>query len=185
MIHRIGSIAILALVLALPASAQSPDFSGTWRLDKAASKINPASGLAGLGAGGAPDTLHVTHAANGTVVIGSEVNESQARAYRPERDSDFLVGRDRVVRVRTRIEGNRILVEGRQDEGGSPVALRETLTLSPNRDTLTIDVVTTTAQGEAQTTLVYKPATSAGPCQSWPTPCNGGFGGRGGGRGLN
>ena len=171
MIHRIELAAVFVLTVALQAAAQSPDFSGTWRLDKSVSKINPASGLAGLGAGGAPDTLHVTHAANGTLVIGSEVNESQARLYRPERDSEFLVGRDRMVRVRTRIEGNRILVEGRQEEGGPPVALREVLTLSPNRDTLTIEVVTTTAQGEAATTLVYKPTASAGACQSWPTPC--------------
>lgn len=171
MIRSAGVTFVFSVALTLAVGAQSPDFSGTWRLDKAVSKINPASGLAGLGAGGAPDTLHVTHAANGTVVIGSEVNESQARAYRPERDSDFLVGRDRLVRVRTRIEGNRIMVEGRQEEGGPPITLRETLTLAPNRDTLTIEVTTVTTQGEAVTMLVYKPSTSAGPCTSWPTPC--------------
>jgi hypothetical protein len=170
MIRPLGSL-VLSLAVTAVAHAQSPDFSGTWRLDRAASQINPASGLGGLGAGGAPDTLHVTHAANGTVVIGSEVNESQARAYRLERDSEFLVGRDRMVRVRSRIEGNRILVEGRQEEGGAPVSLREVLTLAPTRDTLTIEIATITARGEAVTRLVYRPQLSAGSCQSWPTPC--------------
>lgn len=162
--------AVFVAVLALPILAQSPDFSGTWRLDRPGSQINTASGLGGLGAGGAPDTLHVTHAANGTVVIGSQVNESQARAYRPGAESDFVVGRDAMVRVRTRVDGNRILVEGAQKEG-APVSLREVLTLDPKGEMLTIEVTTTTASGEAASRLVYRKITSVGPCTSWPTPC--------------
>ena len=39
------------------------------------------TGITGLGAGGAPPTLYVSQAANGTVVVGSDINESGAKLY--------------------------------------------------------------------------------------------------------
>jgi hypothetical protein len=39
------------------------------------------AGLAGLGAGGAPPTLYIAQAANGTAVVGSDINESGAKLY--------------------------------------------------------------------------------------------------------
>jgi hypothetical protein len=61
--------------------AQVPDHSGTWRLDRDASQITKGAGITGLGAGGAPPTLYVTQAANGTAVVGSDVNESGAKLF--------------------------------------------------------------------------------------------------------
>ena len=69
------------LVVGGVVGAQAPDHSGTWRLSRDASQITKGAGLTGLGAGGAPPTLYVTQAANGTAVVGSDINESGAKLY--------------------------------------------------------------------------------------------------------
>jgi hypothetical protein len=61
--------------------AQTPDHSGTWRLNRDASQITKGAGLTGLGAAGVPPTLYITQAANGTAVVGSDINESAAKLY--------------------------------------------------------------------------------------------------------
>jgi hypothetical protein len=61
--------------------AQAPDHSGTWRLNRDASQITKGAGLTGLGAAGVPPTLYVAQAANGTAVVGSDINESAAKLY--------------------------------------------------------------------------------------------------------
>ena len=50
-------------------------------MSRDASEITKGAGLTGLGAGGAPATLYVTQAANGTAVVGSDINESGAKLY--------------------------------------------------------------------------------------------------------
>ena len=50
-------------------------------MSRDASEITKGAGLTGLGAGGAPTTLYVTQAANGTAVVGSDINESGAKLY--------------------------------------------------------------------------------------------------------
>jgi hypothetical protein len=61
--------------------AQARDHSGTWRLNRDASQITKGAGLTGLGAAGVPPTLYITQAANGTAVVGSDINESAAKLY--------------------------------------------------------------------------------------------------------
>ena len=75
--------ATAGLIVAIPVgiAAQGADHSGTWRLNKEASQIVSGAGLAGLGAGGAPPTLYIAQAANGTAVVGSDINESGAKLY--------------------------------------------------------------------------------------------------------
>jgi hypothetical protein len=125
------------------AGQKPPDFSGTWKLDRAASQITTGTGIAGLGAGGAPNTLYISQAANGTVVIGSDVNESQARTFR--------------------IAGAAIASKGPDvNESGS---------VSADGQTLTIIVVAARASGETRSTLTYKKAQGEDPCEKWPTPC--------------
>jgi hypothetical protein len=85
---------VMFVLSAVVAYAQAPDFSGTWKLNKQASQIATGAGLAGLGAGGAPPTLYVTHAANGNVVVGSDVNESQARLYQFEPSKGLAAERE-------------------------------------------------------------------------------------------
>jgi hypothetical protein len=69
------------LVVSTVVRAQAPDHSGTWRLSRDASQIAKGAGLTGLGAGGVPPTLYVTQSANGTAVVGSDINESAAKLY--------------------------------------------------------------------------------------------------------
>jgi hypothetical protein len=71
----------VVLIVSVGMAAQVPDHSGTWRLSRDASEITKGAGLTGLGAGGAPTTLYVTQAANGTAVVGSDINESGAKLY--------------------------------------------------------------------------------------------------------
>ncbi|MXW36337.1 MAG: hypothetical protein F4Z60_12960, partial [Chloroflexi bacterium] len=67
---------VLALFLVLSgatAHAQTPNFSGFWTLDREASDITPPAFSGGRG-GASIDRLFITHAANDTVVIGTETN---------------------------------------------------------------------------------------------------------------
>ena len=70
------------LLASVVVGAQAPDHSGTWRLNRDASQITKGAGLTGLGAAGVPPTLYITQAANGTAVVGSDINESGAKLYR-------------------------------------------------------------------------------------------------------
>jgi hypothetical protein len=71
----------MSAALGVSAAAQTLDHSGTWRLNRDASQISKGAGLTGLGAGGVPPTLYVTQSANGTAVVGSDINESGAKLY--------------------------------------------------------------------------------------------------------
>jgi hypothetical protein len=75
------AFAAVYLVACVDLAAQARDHSGTWRLNREASQITKGAGLDGLGAGGAPPTLYVAQAANGTAVVGSDINESGAKLY--------------------------------------------------------------------------------------------------------
>jgi hypothetical protein len=77
---RLAIAAVLASSTIL-VYAQTPDHSGTWRLNRDASQITKGAGLTGLGAAGVPPTLYITQAANGTAVVGSDINESAAKLY--------------------------------------------------------------------------------------------------------
>lgn len=164
---------LLSLAFGVTAAfAQAPDLSGTWKLDRPASTISSAAGLAGMGAGGIVDMLHVTHAANGTVTVGSEINESQARLYRPGAASP-LPGSGgpggpggpsgENASLTSRWDGSTLI--------GEAPDLRETFTLSPDGGTLTVTVTTRQNGKEATSRLVYTRAVSLGTCDTWPTPC--------------
>ena len=75
------AIALVLVSTVVTIRAQTPDHSGTWRLNRDASQITKGAGLTGLGAGGVPPTLYVTQSANGTAVVGSDINESGAKLY--------------------------------------------------------------------------------------------------------
>ena len=163
----------LTVLLALGGTvlfAQGPDLSGTWKLNRGASQLTAGVGLAGLDRGGAPNTLYVTLAANGTLTIGSDHNQGLARAYQIGGESVIPAMPSGTVAVKTRWEGRTLVVEG-ATEGSSAGTLKETLALSADGQSLTITVNATTAAGANTTTLVYARAQSESPCTSWPTPC--------------
>lgn len=164
------------------AIVQKPNFSGTWELDRDASQINAAEGLAGLGEGGAPATLHVTHAANGALILSSRVNAAQARAYQVGADSEVPAAEGTTMIVTSRWEGDVLVTEGSKElaPDGPSLGVREVLSLSADGQTLTLVVTTATNPGgESTNTLVYRklrrapgtaaePAAGAGPRRRIP-----------------
>lgn len=151
-------------------NAQAPDFSGTWKLDEAKSRIVATAGIIGLIPSGAPKTLHITHSANGTIVIESQINEAHARIYRPGRETATPAGQGGAVTTTSKWEGRSLVVEGAlKAPNGDTTAIREVLSLGAG-GMLTMEV-TTAAADKASSTLVYAKITDVGPCTSWPTPC--------------
>jgi hypothetical protein len=163
---------VVALALAASAAAQAPDFSGTWKLDTARSKVTPAATIAGLIPNGAPPILHVTQPANGTLLVESQINEGQSRIYKPKAKTSTQAGQGGTVTMATTWNGRTVVAEGMTEApNGARAAVKETFTLSADGKTLTVDVVTT-ADGQTHTsTMTYARIQSVGPCESWPTPC--------------
>jgi hypothetical protein len=140
----------LLCLLSATLAAQAPEFSGTWRLNKAASQIVAGVGLDGLGASGAPPTVYLTHAANGSVLMGSDVNESTLPPPKVGGSPSPIT---------SRVEGRRLLSEGS--------GFKEELALSADGRTLTIAVT----RDAGTSTLVYTRMDGVDPCTEWVEPC--------------
>lgn len=171
---RAKSILLLSIALsASQAYAQSPDFSGTWRLDETKSKVVATAGIVGLIPAGAPKTLHITQPANGTVVIESQINEAHVRIYKPGRESSTPAGQGGAVTMTAKWEGKALVSEGAlKAPNGDTTTLREVVSLSADGKVLTLEVSTSAGQaGKASSTLVYTRITDVGSCDTWPTPC--------------
>ena len=167
---------VLAIVAEL--SAQAPDFSGTWQLDEARSKVIATAGIVGLIPAGAPKMLHITQPANGTVVIESQVNEAHVRIYKPGRETSTPAGQGGAVTMSSKWDGQSLVANGAlKAPNGDTTTIREVLRLGADSKTLTMEVTTKAASSEAavsqaqMSTLVYTKITDVGPCEKWPTPC--------------
>lgn len=156
-----------AIVMSVGVSAQMPDFSGTWRLDEAKSKVLATAGMFGLMPAGAPQTLHITQPANGTLVIESQINEGHSRIYKPGRESSTPAGQGGVVTVTSKWDGKSLVSDGAfKAPNGDTTTVREVLSLVDGKQ-LMLEV--TTPAGTS--TLHYAKITDVGPCETWPTPC--------------
>jgi hypothetical protein len=167
-----GRSSFLAVVVcAASVAAQAPEFSGTWKLDEAKSRIVATAGITGLIAAGAPKTLHITQPANGTIVIESQINEAHARIYRPGKETSTPAGQGGAVTVTSKWEGTSLVTHGAlKTASGDVTTIREVIALSVDRQSLMMEI-TTTAKEQASSTLVYTRITDVGPCETWPTPC--------------
>jgi outer membrane protein assembly factor BamB len=152
----------------LPATP-APDLSGTWKLDAARSTVSTPT-LPGLIKAGAPQVLHITHAANGTVIVESQINESHARLFKPGQRTTTPMWPTGTVTVTSQWEGRSLVSEGSQDASGTPVPLKEIFALSGDDKTLTV-TVTFDGPEKSVSTFVYARTTSVGSCKTWPTPC--------------
>lgn len=157
---------LVVLSAAVSLSAQTPNFSGYWTLDRDASQFTPPAFSGGRG-GAAIDRLFVTHAVNGTLVIGTETNGLKAWSYTPGQELTIPVGRDTTMTARSRWDDDRLVAEGRQGD----MTMREELVLSPDGQFFTILVTTTTPDATTVNRLVYKKGQPVGPCETWATPC--------------
>jgi hypothetical protein len=150
---------------------QAVDLSGTWQLDATRSRHTEAVALIGLVKTGAPATLHVTHAANGTVIVESHINESLSRMYKPGGRTATPVVPNGTITMTSRWDGRALVGEGTFESTAGSVGVRESLAVGADGQTLTIDVTTSGSADTRGVTLVYTRIKSVGSCRTWPTPC--------------
>jgi hypothetical protein len=163
--------ALAVLFATIAVQAQAPDFSGTWQLDEAKSKVIATAGIIGLIPAGAPTVLHITQPSNGTVVIESQINEAHVRMYKPGRETSTPAGQGGAVTMTSKWDGKALVSEGAlKAPNGDTTTVREVVTLGADGKTLTMEVVTSGA-ASGSSTLVYTKITDVGPCEKWPTPC--------------
>ena len=161
----VASLALL-VVAGSALSAQKPNFSGFWTLDRAASDITPPAFSGGRG-GASIDRLFVTHAANDTLIIGTETNGLKAWSYTPGQEGTIPVGRDTTMPAAARWDGDRLVAEGLQGD----MRMYEVMTLSDGGGRLTIEVTTTMPEGATTNRLVYLKDQPVGACENWAMPC--------------
>ena len=105
--------------------------SGSWRLDTAASRVDPAAGLAGLIGAGAPPMLYVTQPANGTLIVESPINESHVRIYRPGVSTRTPVGQGGTITMTSAWGPRTLTSEGTSvTAAGASANVKETYSLS-------------------------------------------------------
>jgi outer membrane protein assembly factor BamB len=157
---------------ALSTPALAVDVSGTWKLDEARSTVSSAT-MPGLIKSGAPQVLHVTHAANGTVIVESQINESHGRVFKPGSKTTTPLWPTGSVSVTSRWEGRSLVGEGSYEVSAAAIVLKEILAPSADGNTLTITISigASTAADRSESTLVYTRTDSVGSCKTWPTPC--------------
>jgi hypothetical protein len=162
---------IIAAAAVVSAQTPAPNLSGTWRLDEGKSTVVATAPIVGLIPAGAPKTLHITHPANGTVMIESQVNEGHARIYKPGRQTATPAGQGGEVTITAKWEGRALVSEGAMKApNGDTTTIKEVMSLSADGKMLTIDVTTSTA-GTSSSKLIYAKIADVGPCETWPTPC--------------
>jgi len=170
----VRNIAFLLVFTPAVALCQTPDFSGTWKLDEDRSRVNADATLAGLIGGGAPGTLHITQPANGTLVVESQINESQARLYVPggQTTTPVFLGVVGTITMTTQWKGQTLMSEGTRDSSSEPsIDVEESFALSADGQTLEVEISISTDDGKISSTLRYVRTRDVGPCESWPTPC--------------
>lgn len=166
---RRGVVLVVGLGMTLAVShvaAQTPDFSGMWTMDRDASQFTVPAFSGGRG-GDDIERLFITHAANGTLIVGTETNGLKAWSYTPGRELSIPVGRDTTMRAASRWDGERLIAEGRQGD----MIMYEVMSLSPDGRTLIIEIRTTEPEGETRNRLVYTLGQPVGPCAAWAMPC--------------
>jgi hypothetical protein len=164
-------VELLAILLVLTQNA--PSVSGTWKLDPARSQIVNDVGWPGLIGAGAPERIHITQAANGTLLIESEINEGHARIYKPGGgDTATPVAQTGRITMSSRWEGGTLVAEGQLVlPSGETSTARETLTLSVDGLSLTIEISTARPGSAKPSALAYTRTASVEPCEKWSTPC--------------
>lgn len=168
-----GLVALLATFAAATASAQAPDFSGTWRLELAGSEVSPEAVFFGLAGAGVPETLHVTQPENGTLVVESRLNESHARLYVPgeRRSTPVFIGGAGTITTASRWEGAALVSVGeRESAAEGAMEVSETFRLD-GEGRLVVEIVTARGEERHASRATYEKVTETGPCESWPTPC--------------
>jgi outer membrane protein assembly factor BamB len=169
-----GPVVMLSGAVSPPSGSRvfkpAVSLAGTWKLDPARSRIGTAAVPVGLMKTGAALTLHVTHAADGTVIVESQINESQSRTYRPGAQTTTPVVPTGTIKMTSRWTDRTLVSEGALEAGAAPVPVKETFTIDAE-GRLTLAITVGTGEAATNSLLVYAKATTVEPCNAWPTPC--------------
>ena len=143
--------------------AQTPDFSGTWRLDTDRSQITAGPGGRGGGrGGGTPGALVITQTATELTMEQSMGDQSRTLTYTLEGESSIPAGRGGNMTIASHWDGATLVSEGSQElsfgGGGITIEVRQVRSLSADGQTLTVEVTRTTPRGAFTNTLVYTKA---------------------------
>ena len=91
--------------------------------------------------------------------------------YRPGDKTSTPAGQGGSIAMLSKWEGKALVAEGTlQNASGVTTDVREVFGVAPD-GSLTIEIVTTSAAGKAESQVTYSRLQSVGPCDSWPTPC--------------
>ena len=143
--------------------AQTPDFSGTWKLDTDRSQIAAGrGGRRGGRGGGTPNAMVITQTATELTIEQSAGNQSRTLTYTLEGESSIPARRGSSMTITSHWDGATLVSEGSQElsfgGGGITIEVREVRSLSEDGQTLTVEVTRTTPRGANTNTLVYTKA---------------------------
>jgi outer membrane protein assembly factor BamB len=145
--------------------------SGSWRLDSAQSKIDPAAGLAGLIGAGAPPMLFITQPANGQIIVESPINEGHVRVYQPGAKTQTPAGQGGSITMTSQWTNRTLVSEGTAvSASGATTSVKESYSISADGNVLTVDVSAAASEPRGSA-LKYTRITTVGACETWPTPC--------------
>ncbi len=167
----------LAALVALPAQAQNPDFSGTWQLDRDASDMpergarprggregGPGRGARGRGGpggfGGAAATLVITQSSDVLTIEQQTPRGSRAVGYRLDGSESTGSGPRGDLVTTSSWDGATLLTVGTMEmstpRGDFSMDIIEQRSLSADGLTLTVQSVRMLPFGEMASTLVYR-----------------------------
>ena len=143
--------------------AQTPDFSGTWKLDTDRSEITAGrGGRRGGRGGGTPNAMVITQTATELTIEQSAGSQSRTLTYTLEGESSIPAGRGGNRTITSHWDGAMLVSEGSQElsfgGGGITIEVKEVRSLSEDGQTLTVEVTRTTPRGANTNTLVYTKA---------------------------
>ena len=143
--------------------AQTPDFSGTWKLDTDRSEITAGrGGRRGGRGGGAPDALVITQTATELTIERSTSTQSGTLTYTLEGESSIPAGRGGSMTITSHWDGATLVSEGSHELSfggrGITIEVRQVRSLSADGQTLTVEVTRTTPRSANTNTLVYTKA---------------------------
>jgi hypothetical protein len=150
---RVGVIAAAILAVAVVASAQKPDFSGTWTLDPASAPAGGGGGRGGGALGNGPATVKQTA---DTLTIERTMGDAQVTlTYKLDGTAsrNMMIGRggQQADSLSTATwDGNKLTIVTKQEMGGQVTESTQVWTLEGS----TLTVETTNARGTQK--RVYK-----------------------------
>ena len=118
----------------------------------------------------APETIHITHAANGTIVVESQINGSQARVYRPGVKMTTALVSNGTIATTAKWDGATLVAEGALEASSGSTTVKESFVVGAD-GALTLTVTMAASPEPSVSTLVYTRISSVGSCKSWPSPC--------------